>query len=293
MALVSGHATNVTVIGHLLGQGDLVIHDSLAHDSIMQGCMLSGATRRPFPHNDAAALDELLVQIRHQYRRVLIVIEGVYSQDGDIADLPGIIEVKRKHHALLMIDEAHSIGVLGATGGGIGEHFGVDRADVELWSGTMSKALAGCGGYVAGSRELVGFLKYTTPGFIYSVGMPPPTAAASLAAIRVMRGEPQHLVHLKAMSALFLELARDAGLDTGDSEGTPVIPCIVGSSALALQLSNALLHRGINANPILYPAVPEDKARLRFFVTSCHSEEQIRYVVKVLAEELALLSEGT
>jgi len=278
---------------YLLGQGDLVIHDSLAHDSIMQGCMLSGATRRPFPHNDAAALDELLVQIRHQYRRVLIVIEGVYSQDGDIADLPGIIEVKRKHQALLMIDEAHSIGVLGATGGGIGEHFGVDRADVELWSGTMSKALAGCGGYVAGSRELVEFLKYTTPGFIYSVGMPPPTAAASLAAIRVMRGEPQHLVHLKAMSALFLELARDAGLDTGDSDGTPVIPCIVGSSALALQLSNALLHRGINANPILYPAVPEDKARLRFFVTSCHSEEQIRYVVKVLAEELALLSEGT
>ncbi len=292
IALVSGHATNVTVIGHLLGEGDLVIHDSLAHDSIMQGCMLSGATRRPFPHNDHAALDELLTNIRHQYRRVLIIIEGIYSQDGDIPDLPAFIEVKRKHQALLMIDEAHSIGVLGETGGGIGEHFGVDRADVELWSGTMSKALAGCGGYVGGSRELVEFLKYTTPGFVYSVGMPPPTAAASLAAIRTIRNEPEHLRRLRELSALFLTLAREAGLDTGDSEGTPVIPCIVGSSATALKLSNALLGRGINANPIIYPAVPEDKARLRFFVTSCHSDEQIRYTVKALAEELSLLSES-
>ena len=292
IALVSGHATNVTVIGHLLGEGDLVIHDSLAHDSIMQGCMLSGATRRPFPHNDHAALDELLTNIRHQYRRVLIIIEGIYSQDGDIPDLPAFIDVKRKHEALLMIDEAHSIGVLGETGGGIGEYFGVDRTDVELWSGTMSKALAGCGGYVGGSRELVEFLKYTTPGFVYSVGMPPPTAAASLAAIRTMRSEPEHLRRLHELSALFLQLAREAGLDTGDSEGTPVIPCIVGSSATALKLSNALLGRGINANPIIYPAVPEDKARLRFFVTSCHSDEQIRYTVKALAEELALLSEG-
>jgi 7-keto-8-aminopelargonate synthetase-like enzyme len=293
MALVSGHATNVTVIGHLLGEGDLVIHDSLAHDSIMQGCKLSGATRRPFPHNDPGALDELLTSIRHQYRRVLIIIEGVYSQDGDIPDLPAFIEVKRKHQALLMIDEAHSIGVLGATGGGIGEHFGVDRADVELWSGTMSKALAGCGGYIGGSRELVEFLKYTTPGFIYSVGMPPPTAAASLAAIRAIRSEPESLTRLHEMSALFLTMAREAGLDTGDSEGTPVIPCIVGSSVTALKLSNALLQRGINANPILYPAVPEDKARLRFFVTSCHSEEQIRYTVKTLAEELAIFSDAS
>jgi 8-amino-7-oxononanoate synthase len=292
LALVSGHATNVTVIGHLLGDSDLVIHDSLAHDSIMQGCKLSGATRRPFPHNDHAALDKLLTNIRHQYRRVLIIIEGVYSQDGDIPDLPAFIEVKRKHQALLMIDEAHSIGVLGKTGDGIGEHFGVDRADVELWSGTMSKALAGCGGYIAGSRELIEFLKYTTPGFIYSVGMPPPTAAASLAAIRAMRNEPDHLRRLHELSALFLTLAREAGLDTGDSQGTPVIPCIVGSSITALKLSNALLRRGVNANPILYPAVPEDKARLRFFVTACHSDEQIRYAAKVLAEELALLLEG-
>lgn len=291
LALVNGHATNVTVIGHLLDDRDLVIHDSLAHDSIVQGCKLSGATRRPFPHNDPAALDELLTDIRHQYRRVLIVIEGVYSQDGDIADLPAFIDVKRKHQALLMIDEAHSIGVLGATGGGVGEHFGVDRADVELWCGTMSKALAGCGGYVAGSRELIEYLKYTTPGFIFSGGLPPAIAAAALAAIKVMRSEPGHLQRLHESAALFLSLARAAGLNTGDSQGTPIIPCIVGSSMTALRLSDALLKHGVNANPILYPAVPEDKARLRFFITSEHTEEQIRYAIKVLAGELAHLGE--
>jgi 8-amino-7-oxononanoate synthase len=293
IALVSGHATNVTVIGHLLGATDLVIHDSLAHDSIMQGCALSGATRRPFPHNDPAALDELLTHIRGQYRRVLIVIEGIYSQDGDIADLPAFIDVKSKHGALLMIDEAHSIGVLGASGAGIGEHFGVDRTDVELWSGTMSKALAGCGGYVAGSHELIEFLKYTTPGFVYSVGMPPPIAAASLAAIRAIRHEPEHLRQLEMRASLFLNLAREAGLDTGESEGTPIIPVIVGNSLTAVKLSEAMLRRRINVNPILYPAVPEDKTRLRFFITSCHSEEQIRYAAKAVAEELASLTRDT
>lgn len=290
IALVSGHATNVTVIGHIIGEGDLVIHDSLAHDSILQGCKLSGATRRPFPHNDIDALDSILTTVRSQYRRVLIVIEGIYSQDGDIPDLPAIIAVKKKHQALLMIDEAHSIGVLGATGGGIGEHFDVDRSDVELWSGTMSKALAGCGGYVGGSAELVRFLKYTTPGFVYSVGMTPPNAAASLAALRQLRAEPETLVRLRGLSKLFLDLAVESGIDTGPSKDTPIVPCIVGDSLKTLKLSNALLERGINVNPILYPAVPEDLARLRFFVTACHTEDQIRYTVKALAEELAQLA---
>ncbi|WP_433733210.1 type I polyketide synthase [Nocardia sp. CA-129566] len=289
VALVGGHSTNVTIIGHLVGPQDLVIHDSLAHDSILQGCKLSGATRRPFPHNDHRTLDRLLTEIRHQYRRVLILIEGIYSQDGDIPDLPAIIEIKRRHQALLMIDEAHSIGVLGAHGGGIGEHFGVDRGDVELWSGTMSKALAGCGGYVAGSAELIRFLKYTTPGFVYSVGMTPMNAAASLAAIRQLRADREPLDRLERNARLFLRLARDAGINTGDSQDTPIIPCIVGDSLKTLKLSTALLKRGINVNPILYPAVPDNLARLRFFVTACHTEDQIRDTVKTLAEELALI----
>jgi 8-amino-7-oxononanoate synthase len=291
IVLTAGHATNVSVIGHIVGPGDLLIHDALAHNSIMEGAKLSGATRRPFPHDDAAALDELLMAARHQYRRVLIVVEGVYSQDGDIADLPALIAVKQRHRALLMIDEAHSLGVLGAAGGGVGEHFGVDRADVELWSGTLSKSLASCGGYVAGSRELIQYLKYTTPGFIFSAGMTPANAAAALAALRQMRAEPEALTALQRNAELFLALARATGIDTGDSAGTPIIPCIVGDSLKTLRLSTALLRRGINVNPILYPAVPEELARLRFFVTSCHSEEQIRFAVQALAEELAALHE--
>jgi 8-amino-7-oxononanoate synthase len=289
LVLVSGHATNVTVIGHLVGPGDLVIHDALAHNSILGGCKLSGATRRPFPHNDHAGLDALLDKIRHQYRRVLILIEGVYSMDGDIPDLPAFIAVKKKHHALLMIDEAHSIGVLGRHGGGIGEHFGVDRGDVDLWAGTLSKSLASCGGYIGGSNELIRFLRYTAPGFIYSAGITPANTAASLAALRQMRSEPELITRLRDRSQLFLSLAKAAGIDTGESHESPVVPCILRDSQKSLRLSNALLRRGINVYAIMYPAVPEELARLRFFVTACHSEEQIHYTVKTITEELAAL----
>jgi len=293
VVFVSGHATNVSTIGHLFGPKDLIVHDALIHNSALLGSELSGARRMPFAHNDWEALDQLLTQCRLQYERVLIIVEGLYSMDGDVPDLPHFVEIKRRHRAFLMVDEAHSFGILGGRGLGIQEHFGLRGSDVDIWMGTLSKTLASCGGYIAGERALVEHLKCAAPGFVYSVGMPPPTAAASLAAIRTIRSEPEHLRRLRTLSALFLALARDAGLDTGDSDGTPVIPCIVGSSATALKLSNALLGRGINANPIIYPAVPEDKARLRFFVTSCHSEEQIRYTVKALAEELELLTEAS
>ncbi|MEW2138030.1 aminotransferase class I/II-fold pyridoxal phosphate-dependent enzyme [Streptomyces sp. NPDC005409] len=289
ITLANGHATNVTVIGHLVGPEDLVIHDSLAHDSILQGCKLSGATRRPFPHNDAAALDAILTQVRHQYRRVLVVIEGVYSMDGDIADLPALVEVKRRHGALLMIDEAHSIGTIGATGRGVGEHFGIDRSAVDLWSGTLSKALASCGGYVAGSRSVVEYLRYTVPGFVYSAGMTPADTAASLTALRVLRAEPQRVARLAKNAALFVRLANEAGIDTGDSHDTPVVPCIVGDSMKTLRLAEALFREGISVNPILYPAVPEELARLRFFLTCDHTPEQIRHAVTTLERELRRL----
>ncbi|RSS82159.1 aminotransferase class I/II-fold pyridoxal phosphate-dependent enzyme, partial [Streptomyces sp. WAC05292] len=282
VSLANGHATNVTVIGHLVGPGDLVVHDALAHDSILQGCRLSGATRRPFPHNDAAALDALLEQVRHRYRRVLVVVEGVYSMDGDIADLPALIAVKCRHGALLMVDEAHSIGTTGATGRGVGEHFGVDRPDVEIWSGTLSKALASCGGYVAGSRRLVEYLRYTVPGFVYSAGLTPADAAAALAAVRLLRAEPERVARLRENAALFAGLVREAGIDTGVSRGTPVVPCIVGDSTRTLRLAEALYREGVSVNPILYPAVPEELARLRFFVTSEHTPDQIRRTAAAL-----------
>ncbi|AEV87909.1 type-I PKS [Actinoplanes sp. SE50] len=286
ISLLGGHSTNVGIIGHMVGPEDLIVHDALAHDSILQGCRLSGANRQPFPHQDLAALDALLTRIRDRYRRVLIIVEGVYSMDGDICDLPALIALKKKHGALLMVDEAHSIGVLGARGGGVGEHFGVDRKDVDIWMGTLSKSLASCGGYIAGRHELIEYLRYTLPGFIFSAGMSPANAAAALAALHIMREEPQRLKVLHDRAATFLRLAKQAGLDTGPSAGTPVVPCITGDSVKALKLADMLLKNGVSANPIMYPAVKERLARLRFFVTAEHTVEDIETTVDLLARHL-------
>ncbi len=290
IVFVSGHATNVTTIGHLFGPEDLVVHDVLAHNSIIQGARLSGATRRVFAHNDWREMDALLTEVRHRHRRVLIAVEGVYSMDGDYPDLPHFVELKKKHKALMLVDEAHSLGTMGATGRGLGEHWATARTDVDLWMGTLSKSLASCGGYIAGSAQLVEYLGYTAPGFVYSVGMSPPNAAAALAALALLQAQPQRVVRLRELSSLFLNLAKDRGLNTGLSAGTPVIPVIVGNSVKSLRLARALFNRGINVQPILHPAVPEYSARLRFFITTNHSEAQIRDAVIAIAEELAKLS---
>ncbi len=284
VVFVSGHATNVGTIGYLFGPRDLVIHDSLIHNSVLEGIKLAGSARRSFPHNDTAALDAILAEIRGQFERVLIVVEGLYSMDGDIPDLPALIDIKRRHKAFLMVDEAHSLGVLGETGRGIREHYGVAGKDVDIWMGTLSKTLAGCGGFIAGERALVEHLKYAAPGFVYSVGISPPLAAASLAALRLMLKEPERVARLRSRARLFLELAKDRGIDTGLSQGHAVIPAIVGSSLKAAKISNKLFERGINVQPIIYPAVEEGAARLRFFVSSMHSEDQVRRAIETLAK---------
>ena len=289
IVFVGGHATNETTIGHLFGPSDLILHDALAHNSIMQGAILSGARRRPFAHNDWQELDHILTEIRGEYRRVLVVIEGVYSMDGDYPDLPRFVEVKNRHRAFLMVDEAHSIGTMGAHGRGIGEHFQLDGGDVDLWMGTLSKAFGSCGGYIAGNREVVEYLKYTAPGFVYSVGLPPANAAAAVASIQTLKQEPQRVEQLHANASLFLELAKERGLDTGLSNNTPVVPVIIGNSLLTLQLSLKLQERGIDVRPILHPAVEEKAARLRFFITSRHQSEQIQTTVKEVAEQLAAI----
>jgi 8-amino-7-oxononanoate synthase len=289
VVFVSGHATNVTVIGYLFGPKDLVVHDALIHNSVLQGVKLAGAKRLSFPHNDWQALDALLTRERRRFERVLVAVEGVYSMDGDFPDLPRFVEVKRRHRAFLMVDEAHSFGVMGKTGMGIAEHFGVDGRDVDIWMGTLSKALASCGGYIAGESALVEHLKLAAPGFLYSVGMAPPVAAAALAALQVLLAEPDRVATLQARGRLFLELARAAGIDTAYSRGLAIIPAITGSSIKAGRLAEALFQRGINVQPILYPAVEEKAARLRFFVSAMHSEEQIRQTVAALAEEIARL----
>ncbi len=289
VAFVSGHATNVSTIGHLLGPKDLVVHDALIHNSALQGMLLSGAQRRAFAHNDWRSLEEILRRERRAFERVLVMIEGVYSMDGDFPELPRFVEVKRRHRAWLMVDEAHSFGVMGPRGLGLREHFGLAGGEVDIWMGTLSKTLAGCGGFIAGERALVENLRFFAPGFLYSVGMSPPLAAASCAALGKMLAEPERVRRLQARGALFLRLAQEAGVDTGTSSGCAVIPAITGSSVKAARLAAALYERGVNVQPILYPAVPEKSARLRFFVSCLHTEGQIRDAVAALAEELKAL----
>jgi 8-amino-7-oxononanoate synthase len=285
VVFVSGHATNVSTIGYLFGPKDLIVHDALIHNSALLGIQLSGAHRMPFAHNDWDALERLLAQCRLQYERVLIVVEGIYSMDGDFPDLPRFIEIKRRHRAFLMVDEAHSLGVMGRGGLGIQEHFDLKGDDIDIWMGTLSKALASCGGYVAGESALVEHLKCAAPGFLYSVGMPPSNAAAALASLRVLRAEPWRAQTLRERGRQFLELARAMGIDTGLSAGFSVIPAITGSSLKAARLAEALYRRGINVQPIVYPAVQERAARLRFFISSEHSEAQIRTTCEALAQE--------
>jgi len=285
IALVSGHAANVTVIGHLLGRNDVIVHDALIHNSIVQGAILSGARRAPFRHLDPEAADKVLAETRPRHGHALLVIEGHYSMDGDVPDLAAFVAVARRHGAWLMIDEAHALGVLGPRGFGSAEHAGIDPAEVDIWMGTLSKSLVSCGGYIAGRRDLIDYLKRMAPGFVFSVGMAPPVTAAALAAVEILEEEPERVRRLNDRAALFLRLARDGGLDVGGSIGAAIVPIVTGSSITAARLSQALFDRGINVQPILYPAVPERAARLRFFLTESHAEQQIRDAVGILLEE--------
>jgi 8-amino-7-oxononanoate synthase len=286
IAFVSGHATNVTTISTLFGPKDLIVHDSLIHNSVFEGIKLSGATRRAFNHNDPDSLESILTEIRGNFERTLIVIEGLYSMDGDIPDLPRFIDIKQRYKAFLMVDEAHSLGVLGATGRGIREHYGLPGSAVDIWMGTLSKAFAGCGGYIAGEKALVEHLKYAAPGFVYSVGIAPAMAAASLAAIRLMHAEPERVAGLRERAAYFLEQACKLGIDTGLSQGYAVIPAIVGSSLKSTKLSQKLFEAGINVQPIIHPAVEERAARLRFFISHTHTESQIDSALMVLRNKM-------
>ena len=285
VVLVGGHSTNVTVIGHLLSRNDVIVHDALVHNSVTEGARLSGARRVPFAHLDYEAADRVLAEARPRNGRALLVIEGHYSMDGDVPDLPAFIAVARRHGAWLMVDEAHALGVLGPRGFGVADHFGVDPTEVDIWMGTLSKTLVSCGGYIAGSRELIGYLKLALPGFVFSVGMAPAAAAAALAALDLLRREPARVRRLNDRAELFLRLAREGGLDVGGSIGAAIVPVITGGSIRAGRLAQAMFDRGVNVQPILYPAVPERAARLRFFLTAEHSEEQIHAAVQILVEE--------
>lgn len=288
-----GHATNVNTIGHLFGPRDLILHDELIHDSCLQGIKLSGAARRAFRHDDTEHLEAQLKQLRGHYEKVLILIEGVYSMDGDIANVPAYVELKKKYGCLLMIDEAHSFGTIGKTGLGVREHFGLKGSDADIWMGTMSKSLASMGGWISGSKSLIMYMRYTAPGFIYAAGIPPALGVAALRSLQLMIEEPERVAKLQSNSLFFYNALKERGVNTGPSLGqSPVIPVVTGDSMAAMQLSQRLLDDGINAKPIVYPAVAEDSARLRFFLSSTHSEEELLHTAERIQAILAELKQA-
>jgi 8-amino-7-oxononanoate synthase len=289
VCFVSGYLTNVALVSTLIGPKDLVIHDELIHNSVLAGIKLSGATRRFFRHNDPSDLEKVLSTIAGDFGRILVVVEGIYSMDGDIACLPELVKLRSRYGFWLMVDEAHSFGVLGATGRGTFEHFGIDPLSVDIWMGTLSKTAASCGGYIAGSRALIEILKAEAGGFVFSVGLAPVLAAAALSSITVLQENVERVASLRRNGHLFIELARQAGLNVGTSVGYSVVPVIIGDSLRAVQLSNDLFAAGINVLPIIHPAVQEGQARLRFFLTAEHTEEQIARTVRLTAEILGEL----
>jgi 8-amino-7-oxononanoate synthase len=282
LAFVSGYNTNVTTIGHLYGRRDLLLHDAQAHNSLIKGCLQSHARRIDFAHNDIAAVDHNLAVHRAAYKRVLVIVEGAYSMAGDAPDLAQLADVCLRHQADLLVDEAHSIGTLGATGRGLVEHQGLKVNPIDVHTGTLSKALASCGGFVAGDATLIEYLRYSAPGFIFSVGLPPADTAAALAALRILRREPGRVLQLQARAAEFRRAAFAAGLEVSLNDPTPIVPVRIGDQHRCMQISMQLLGEGINVQPVVYPAVAANEAMLRFFLTSEHTSEQIRFTIERL-----------
>ena len=282
-----GHATNVSTIGLLMTPDDLIVYDDLMHNSGILGARLSRATSIAFRHNNLNDLEKVLAEHRSKHKNALVLTEGLYSMDGDFPDLPRIIEIKKRFGCWLMIDEAHSLGVLGKTGRGIAEHYGVDPREVDIWMGVISKTLVSCGGFICGNKDLIEILKYHSPSFVYTVGLPPPATAAALAALEVIKSDPARIRRLHENGQLFVQEAKKAGLDTMTSAGYSIVPIMIGCPIRAVRLTERLLARGINALPIIHPAVPMKAARVRFFISSKHTPEQIRNTVAIVAEELA------
>lgn len=284
LAFVGGHATNVSVIATLVGPRDLVVFDQRSHDSLLQGARLSGARMIPFAHNDWSSVDRMLAERRRRFERALIVVEGIYSADGDVCPLPRLVEIKERHKAWLFVDEAHSFGTLGETGRGITEHWGVGATSVDVWMTTLSKSLGSSGGAIAGSRAMIDLMRFTSSGFVNSVGLTPASAAAARAALAMLRDDDSRVRHLESISRRFDRRARRHGLDLGCSlpQG-PVKLVHIGDDLRCIEAAARLFALGFEVQPMIAPSVPEGSARLRLFLTSQHSEAQIDDVVDATA----------
>ncbi|WP_372885695.1 aminotransferase class I/II-fold pyridoxal phosphate-dependent enzyme [Shimia sp.] len=288
LTIISGYLTNFSLIGHVLGSKDLVIADELSHNSIIMGCKSGRFDFRTYPHNDLAELDRFLDAHRGDYARVLIATDGLFSMDGDLTDLPRLLDIKEKHDAWLLLDEAHSYGVLGQTGRGLCEHFDVDPKRVELTVGTLSKSFASSGGFIAAEAEVIEWLRFTLPGFVFSVGLPPATIASAHAALDKLCEEPWRVTRLRGNSQYFVKAAQAAGLNTGDAVGEAVVPILFETPAECIFVAEALMESGIYAPPVVHVDIPKDAPRIRFFISASHSTADLDRVIRRVSEALAL-----
>jgi 8-amino-7-oxononanoate synthase len=285
LALVSGYMTNASLLGHLLTAGDLIFVDDLSHNSIVVGCETSRATTVRFEHGNLDHLEQLLQDRRHNARRALIVVEGLYSMDGDIADLPRLLTLRDEHDAWLMVDEAHSIGVLGTTGRGLSEHFGVDSNKIDFIIGTLSKTFAASGGFIAGRKTVMDWLRFTLPAFVYSVGLSPVIAAAVRKGLSIIQSENWRVERLQENSRHFLAAAKARHMNTGGAVGAGVITLQFHSPEECMQAASKLLRAGYFAPPIAQIGIPKDKPRIRFFISTSHGQDEMSDALDVLATD--------
>jgi glycine C-acetyltransferase len=269
----SGFAANAGTVSAVLTPEDHIISDELNHASIIDGCRLSRAKIHVFPHKDHAKAGEILEQLATVPGRKLLITDGVFSMDGDIGPLPELVAHAERHGAIMMVDDAHSSGVLGRNGRGTIDHFGLHgRVDIQV--GTLSKAIGVLGGYVCGTKDLIEFLYHRARPFLFSTSHPPAVAASCIAAFEILENEPERIEQLWSNTRYFKKGLKDAGFDTGISE-TPITPVIVGEAARAHQLSAELFQEGVLATGIGFPTVAKDKARVRTIVSSAHTREEL------------------
>jgi glycine C-acetyltransferase len=277
----SGYATNLSVIATLLGRSDYVISDKLNHASIVDGCLMSGAKFLRFQHNDMKGLEERLRQVPNGSAK-LVVADAVFSMDGDVISFPEIVALCKNYNAWLMIDEAHSLGVLGQAGRGIEEHFSMPGT-IDIKMGTLSKTIPSVGGYIAGSKDLINYLRHSSRAYIFSAALPPAQAAAAKAAFEVILDEPWRIEKLTTNGRQFIRGLQRRGFDTLNSE-TAIVPVICGADEMAYQMTREAHHHDLFVLPVVSPAVSPGLARLRATVTAAHEPDEIEQAMDVIAE---------
>ncbi len=275
----SGFTANAGTVQAVLTPEDHIISDELNHASIIDGCRLSKAKIHVFPHRDAAAAERILSELDNQPGRKLLITDGVFSMDGDIAPLPALVEAAERHGAIMMIDDAHSSGVLGRNGRGTVDHFNLHgRVDIQV--GTLSKAIGVLGGFVCGSRDLIDYLHHRARPFLFSTSHPPGVAAACSAAFDILENEPERIARLWENTGYFKGALSAAGFNTGTSE-TPITPIMVGEAAQAHEFSRRLFENGLLATGIGFPTVPKGKARIRTIVTATHTRDMLDHALEI------------